>query len=144
MSATIDTLEGLKTAWAAASSLIAVIPVASLSVDDLKGGVALPYCKAKVEQEREPEFTAPRTTGQPYQDWQRLTLTVFQSTVAAADTALDLIVSAFASGATIPNATLLDWSLPETTSAQYSGDKDGSPVYEAGVSYVIWTQRVVP
>ena len=145
MSATIDTLQGIKTAWAAATSLNAAIPAASrLSVDDLKGGSTLPYCKVMVVREQAPEYQSPRLTGQSYQDWRRATFTVYDSTLEATDTSVDLILTAFASGCTIPNASLLDWSLAEETDAKFADDIRGTPVYMASVEYVVHTERLVP
>lgn len=144
MSANIDVLEAIKTRWAA-TSVNSTLPATRVYTGKAPA-TTLPYCILEVRRDREPDYQAPRTSGDPFLDYRRAKFTVYADSAPGVDTALDAIESSFNTEFTVPNGTMLDWrnDTPDGTEEDKERSSAGEAVYFGSAEYVLTQERMIP
>lgn len=146
MSANGDLLAGIKTQWAATSSITSVIPTASLYLYSTKSGLAFPYCTVTVTKDGEPVLPAPQIPNVSLRlDYRRIRFEVYDDTAEDVDTALEAIIQGLNAPFTVANSAMIDWDLDsEPESPQEQEPRDGTPCYMGAVEFTTILQRTTP
>jgi hypothetical protein len=141
-----DLKAGVRTAWAASSSLIAVIPVASLYSGSVPGLPQPPYAALATDALGD-DFSAPAVPGAKFITKQRLTVRVWASgddAESAVGPIVPLVQAVLGNESwTVANSTLTASYQDEINQVE-DGQYGGNQVWRADVPFEVWLERTLP